>query len=32
MLRDGSLVLDDEDEFDLHREELGYHDAVGQEL
>ena len=32
MLRDGSLVLDDEDEVDLHPEELGYPDDVGQEL
>jgi len=31
VLRDGSLVLDD-DEFDLHRVELGYPDDVGQEL
>ena len=28
LLRDGSLVLDDEDEFDLHRVELGYPDEV----
>ena len=24
LMRDGSLVLDDEDEFDVHRVELGY--------
>lgn len=27
-MRDGSLVLDDEDEFDAHRVELGYPDDV----